>query len=294
MTLDALDELVGKRVDLAGDAERAVAQVAARASGNLAKLAGVEIAILIAVEFPVLREGDVVDVEVQPHADRIGGDQVVDVAGLVERDLGISGAWRKGAQHHGCAAALAADQLGDGIDFVGREGDDCRATRQARQLLGARIGQVGEARAGDDGDALEQPLDDAAHRGGAQQQRLLPAAQMQQPVGEDVAALEIARQLHLVDGDEGDIRLARHRLHSADGIARAGRYDLFLAGDEGDLVRADLLADTRIDLACKQPQWQADHAALMRNHALDGEMRLAGVGRTQNGRDVTTRKDQRF
>ena len=35
-------------------------------------------------------------------------------------------------------AALAADQLGDGIDLIGRECDDGRATRQARDLLLAR------------------------------------------------------------------------------------------------------------------------------------------------------------
>ena len=88
---------------------------------------------------------------------------------------------------------------------------------------------------------------------GAEQQRLLAAAQMQDAVGEDVAALEIAGELHLVDGDEGGVGLARHRLDRADRIFRAGRHDLLLAGDQRDLVRADLLADARIDLARQQP-----------------------------------------
>ena len=43
----------------------------------------------------------------------------------------------------------------------------------------------------------QQPLEDAAHRRGAEQQRLLAAAQMQDAVGEDVTALEIAGELHL-------------------------------------------------------------------------------------------------
>ena len=153
---------------------------------------------------------------------------------------------------------------------------------------------MGKTRARHHRDALEQLLQDAAHGGRAEQQRLLPAAQMQQPVGEDVAALEIAGKLHLVDGDEGGVGLARHRLDRADRIACAGGYDLLLAGDQGDLVRSDLLADAAIDLAGEQAQRQADQAALMRDHALDGEMRLAGVGRPEHGGHVAARQNQRF
>ena len=87
-------------------------------------------------------EGDVVDVEVEPHADRVGGDEVIDVAGLEELDLRVAGARRERAEHHRGAAALAADQLGDGVDLLGREGDDGGAARQARDLLLAGEGQL--------------------------------------------------------------------------------------------------------------------------------------------------------
>ena len=105
-----------------------------------------ELAEAEAVEFLVGGEGDVVDVEVEAHADRVGGDEVVDVAGLVELDLGVAGARRERAQHDGGAAALAPDQLGDGVDLLGREGDDGGAARQARDLLLAREGQLREPR----------------------------------------------------------------------------------------------------------------------------------------------------
>ena len=292
--LDLLDQLVVERIDLAGHAESAVAQMAAGATGDLAELGGGEIAILIAVELPVLREGDMVEVEIEAHADRVGGDEIVDVARLVERDLGVARARRERAEHDGRAAALAAHELGDGVDLVGREGDDRRAAGQARELLLAGIGEVGEARPRHHRNALQQPLQNAAHGGGAKQQRLLPSAQMQQAIGEDVAALEIAGELHLVDGDEGGVGLARHRLHGADRIARARRNDLLLAGDQRDLVGADLLADAAVDLAREQPERQADQAALMRHHALDGEMRLAGVGRPEHGGHVAARENQRL
>jgi len=146
----------------------------------------------------------------------------------------------------------------------------------------------------DDGDALQQPFQDAAHRRRAEQQRLLAAAQVQDAVGEDMSALEIAGELHLVDGDEGGIRLARHGLDRAHRIFRAGGNDLFLAGDQRHPVRADLLADAAIDLAGEQPERQADHAALVRHHALDGEVGLAGVGRTEHRGDVAAGQHERF
>ena len=65
-----------------------------------------------------------VDVEVEPHADGVGGDEIIDVARLVERNLRVARARRQRAQHHRGATTLAADQLGDGIDLVGREHDD--------------------------------------------------------------------------------------------------------------------------------------------------------------------------
>ena len=56
-----------------------------------------------------LGEGDVGHVHVEAHADGVGGDQMLDLAGLVHRDLGVAGARRQGAQHDGGTALLAPD-----------------------------------------------------------------------------------------------------------------------------------------------------------------------------------------
>jgi hypothetical protein len=120
----------------------------------------------------------------------------------------------------------------------------------------------------------------------AEQKRLLAAARVQQAIREDVAALGIGGELNLVDGQEVDVDVARHRLDGRDPVARALRLDLFFAGDERDLVGADAGGDLVVDLACEQPQRQADHAALVTEHALDREMGLAGVGRAENGGHV--------
>jgi hypothetical protein len=282
VALDPLHQLFVEGIDMAGDAERAVAQMSAGTPGDLGELGGVEIAELVAVELAVLGEGDVIDVEVEPHADRIRRDQIFDVALLVEFHLRIAGARAERAEHDGGTAALAADQLGDRIDLVGGKGDDGGALRQAGDLLLAGIEQVRQARPLDDGDAGKQVLQDRPHRAGAKQQRLVAAAQMQDAVGEDMAALEIAGQLDLVDGDESGLGLARHGFDGADREAGLGRRDLFFAGDQRDILHADLLDDAAVDLTRQQPQWQADDAGAVRNHALDGIMRLAGVGRAEH------------
>ena len=146
MAFQRLHQFVLERRAAAGGAEGAVAGGAAGAAGDLRELRRVELAELIAVELAVGGERDVVDVEVEAHADRVGGDEIIDVAGLVERDLGVARARRQRAEHHRGAAALAADQLGDRVDLVGRECDDRGAARQPRQLLLAGEGQRREPR----------------------------------------------------------------------------------------------------------------------------------------------------
>ena len=187
--------------------------------------------------------------------------------------------------HDGRAAALAADQLGDGVDLFGGEGDDGRAARQAGDLLRTGIGELRQARARDDFDAGQHLAQDAGHGAGAEKQCFLAAAHVENAVGEDVAAFEVAGQLHLVDGDEGGVGVRRHGLDGTDLEARLGRHDLLLARNQRDIGDADLLGDTAIDLARKQPQRQADDARRMGDHAFDGVMGLTGIGRSENGLD---------
>ena len=55
---------------------------------------------------------------------------------------------------------------------------------------------------------------------------------MQQPVGEDMAALGIGTELDLVDGEEIGADLGGHRLDRADPVLRPLGHDPFLAGDK--------------------------------------------------------------
>src|SRR5262249_10154656 len=64
----------------AGGAERTIAGGAAGAASDLRELGRIELAKLIAIEFAIRGERDVIHVEVEPHADRIGRDEIFNIA----------------------------------------------------------------------------------------------------------------------------------------------------------------------------------------------------------------------
>ena len=236
VVLQRVDQFRLERRAAPGGAEGAVARGAAGAAGDLRELGRIQPAELIAVIFAVGGKGDVIDVEIEPHADRIGRDEIIDVAVLEHLDLRVARARRQRAEHDGRAAMLAADQFGDRIDLVGGERDDRGAPRLPRDLAVAGEFELRQPGPRDDRGARQQPLDDRAHGRGAQQQRLVAAAAVQDAVGEDMPALEIRRDLDFIDREERDVEIPRHRLHGGDPEARVLRLDLLLAGDQRDAV----------------------------------------------------------
>ncbi len=172
MGLDRLDDLGVERPLLGGRAKAAVAHMAPGAAGDLGNLSGGKAPRPTAVELGGAGKGDMVEIHVEAHADRVGGDQVIDLAGLEHPDLGVARARRERAQHHRGAAALPADQLGQRKDVGDGKGDDGAARRQPRHLF---VPGVGEGRKPRPADVLEFG-DQAAHqrldRVGAEQHRL--------------------------------------------------------------------------------------------------------------------------
>ncbi len=288
MVLDRLDDLGVELLELGGGAEGAGAHMAAGAAGDLGDLGGAQAARAAPVELGDAREGDVIDIHVEAHADRIGRHQIIDLAGLEHADLGVAGARAQGAEHHGGAAALAPHQLGEGEDVGGGEGDDGAAGGQPRHLARAGIGEGREARPRDVFRLGHQDAEQRTDRVGAEEHRLVAAARMQQAGGEDMAALGIGAELDLVDGEEIDHAVERHRFDGADEIERAGRDDLLFPGDQRHRPRALELDDAVVILARQEAQRKTDHPTLMAEHALDRKMRLAGIGRPQNRQDAGT------
>ena len=68
---------------------------------------------LAAVELHVGGQRHMPEIEVQPHADGIGGDKEIDIAILIQLDLRVAGPRAEPPHHDGGAATLAAHQLGD-------------------------------------------------------------------------------------------------------------------------------------------------------------------------------------
>ena len=121
---------------------------------------------------------------------------------------------------------------------------------------------------------------------GAQEHGLDHAAGVQQPVGEDVAAVGVGAELDLVHRQELGVAVERHGLDGAGEPARLGRDDLLLAGDQGDVAGALLRHHPVVVLAGEQAEGEADDAGGVRQQALDGEMGLAGVRRAEDGFDA--------
>jgi len=220
----------------------------------------------------------VVHVHVQAHADRVGRDQEVDLLVLEQRHLGVAGAGAEAAHDDGAAATAPADRLGDGVDLGGAEGDDGAARRQAGQAGFAGVAELRQAGAGLDLGVRHQAAEQGPDGVSAEHHGFRQAARVQQAVGEDVAAVGIGAKLDFVDGDELHRSIQRHGLDRAGEVAGVGRDDLFLAGDQRHLGGALAGHQAFVVLARQQAERKADDAAGMRQHAVDGQVGLAGVG----------------
>ena len=111
---------------------------------------------------------------------------------------------------------------------------------------------------------------------------------MQQPVGECVPAFKVSGQLHLVDRDKFHICDRRHGFNGADMEPGTLGANLLFARYESHGSLSDLVDNTIIDFAGQQAQRQAYHSRFVRNHALNRQMRFAGIGWPQHGGYATT------
>ena len=290
MGLHPLHQFVLERFTVAGDAEGAVVHIASRAARDLADLVGAQGTHPRAVELVARCKGHMVHIHVQAHADGVSRHQEIHIAALIQLDLGVAGAGAERAQHHRRAAALAADQFGDAVNILGGKSHHRRTAGQAGELFRAGIGKVRKARAGDEPGLGNETLNGAAHGVAAEQHGFFQPAGMQQPVGEDMAALGVGTKLDFVDHQAGHRNVQRHRFHGADIETRIFGDDLFLARDQRDFLGAAQLDDAVKDFAGQKAQRQSDHAGFVRQHALDGEEGLAGIGGSQDRRHLGSGK----
>jgi len=120
-----------------------------------------------------------------------------------------------------------------------------------------------------------------AHRRRAHEPRFEATPGVQQAIGEDVTAFVVRGELHLVDRHEVNLVGERHRFGRADPIIRAAWHAFLFSRDQRHAVFADTGGNAVVDLAGQQPQWQADHAAVMFEQTFYGAVRLTRVGRSE-------------
>jgi hypothetical protein len=99
-------------------------------------------------------------------------------------------------------------------------------------------------------------------------------------------ALQIGGDLDFVDREKRHVEIPRHGFHGGNPEPRLWWLYLFLAGDQRNGIDAGAIGDLVVDLARQQPQRQPDHARGMRQHPLDRQMGLAGIGRPEHGGDA--------
>ena len=91
----------------------------------------------------------------------------------------------------------------------------------------------------------------------------------------------------IIDGNEGNIEIARHGFDGRNPVLRCLGKDLFLSCHKRHAMGSSAIDKTLINFACEQPEWQSDHAGPVRQHPFDGKMGLARIGRPQQRRHAT-------
>ena len=286
MLLDRLDSLIFHRAHLARHPEGAVFLIAPCPSGNLREFLRIKRAHPPAVKLRRGSKGDVLDIEIQPHANRIGRHQIIDIAVLIQGHLRVAGARAQRAHHHRATALGAADQLGNRIDVFHRKPNDGRAFWHPADFFRAGIGQLGKPFALDELHILDQPSDGRTHGFRPQKQRLMQAPRPQQTVGEHMTPLWIGTKLNLIHCDKIGTQIQRHCLNGADPILCTVGNNAFFARDQCHHRRAARGDNPVVNLARQQPQRQANHPSAMPQHPLDRVMSFSGVGRPKHRRHL--------
>ena len=92
MVFDGVGDFRFERGSVGSAAKRASVHMPAGATGDLTEFRGSQRSRAPAIEFAQRCKGDMIDVEIKSHPDRIGRNHVIDFAILEQRDLGIAAA----------------------------------------------------------------------------------------------------------------------------------------------------------------------------------------------------------
>jgi hypothetical protein len=204
---------------------------------------------------------------------------------MVEPHLRISGAGGKRAEDERRAALLAAEACGDLVELADREHDHRGSRRELAEALRLGVAEGRQPGPRGEGRIREKLAEQRADGLGAEEPRLETAPCVLDAVREHVAPLAVGGELDLVHREEVHLQVEGHRLDRAHPVGRPPREDALLAGDQCDRLRSPQRGDAVVVLPRQEPKGKADHPGAVREHPLDGEVRLPGVGGAQEGRN---------
>ena len=139
---DRLCHPILKRPDIPCDAKSAILLSPSGAACDLGQLVRGQRTHAPPIKFRERRKGNMVNVQIQPHANRICRNQKINLAILIHVDLRIARARTERTHDNGRPPLLTADQLSDSIDIINGKSDNGRARTHAADLFLPRIDQL--------------------------------------------------------------------------------------------------------------------------------------------------------
>ena len=252
MRLNRRDLLLVKRPRLTGHAKCAILGMPPGPPGNLANLLRVQGPHPAPVKLGGRGEGDMLDIEVQPHPDGIGRHQIIHIAILIHRDLRVARPRAQRPHHHRTAAFGAPDQLRNRIDIFNRKPDNRRPFRHPAYLFRTCEGQSRKPLLPLELHSGNKSRNRRAHGVRPQKHRLQQPPCMEQAVGEHMPPFRVSAKLDLIDHDNIGANFQRHRLGRGHPIQGTFRNDPLLPGHQSHHRRPAQLDHPVINLARQQ------------------------------------------
>ena len=220
-----------------------------------------------------------VHIQIEPHANGIGGHKVIHIAVLIHFNLRIARPWAQSPHDHGRPALLAPQKFSNSIDIIDAERDNGRAFRHAADFLLPAVAQLRKPLPMHKIRSRNQSRNGLSHGLCTHKERFMQAARAQQTIREHMAALRIGAELDLIYREKVTPHALGHGLNGTDPIFRARRHNALLAGHQSHNGRPPQRYDFVINLACQQSQGQSHDSRAMRQHPFNGIMGFARVGR---------------
>ena len=145
-----------------------------------------------AIKFRQAGKGNVINIKVQPHPDRICRNQKIDLALLIHRHLRIACARRQRPHNNRSPAALPSNKLCNRIDVFNGKSDNRRPWTHPADLLLPRIRQITHTVARQKIGLGHKRGDGPAHGRCPQKQRFMQPTRPQQPICEHMAPFRVS------------------------------------------------------------------------------------------------------